>query len=45
MGLGSDIYAAATIISHEELTAHFGPNYHAKFSLHTHELHSYTDFI
>jgi hypothetical protein len=34
MGLGSDTYTAATIIGYQELTAHFGPNYHAKFILH-----------
>jgi hypothetical protein len=43
--VGSNTYAAAMIINRQEIKVHFGPNYHAKFSFHTHELHSYTDFI
>jgi hypothetical protein len=30
MGIGSNTYAAATIISYQELAAHFGHNYHVK---------------
>jgi len=35
MGISANTYATATIISHQELAAHFGPNYHLKFLLHT----------
>ena len=45
MGLGPNTYAAATITSRQELAGYSGPNYHIKFSLHTYEIYSYTDFI
>jgi hypothetical protein len=31
MGLGSNTYAAATIISYQGLAAHFRPNYRVQF--------------